>query len=134
MFKKDKQILELIFQKSILEDKVKELEKLHQARSHIESIIKRGIDWYDITKLDQGKRQIYFDDAQQIASNETFNNELHHFITDLIKFTAIESNNFEQVNNIRTGIITLETFKNRLEQIENPRKAEISMEDINNPI
>lgn len=105
-----------------LELKFKVFNEGADAKIVIETILKRGIDWYDYRKLDKGAWQNYFADAEMIVRNYTFNNELNHFITDMIKNAALETNNFEQVLNIRTGIITLETFKQRLESIENPNK------------
>lgn len=91
-------------------------------KRYIEDIMGRGIQFYDYQKLDQQAWVNYFQDAEQIVKNETFNNELTHYIADLVKFAATESQSWEQVLNTRTAIITLETFKQRLESIEDPRK------------
>ena len=91
-------------------------------RVFIQSILKRGIDWYDYRKQDDNSWRNYFNEAQSISNNEVFNNELHHYMSDLIKFAAIEAKDFDQVLHIRTGIIALETFKKRLEEIESPDK------------
>ena len=83
----------------------------------------RDVKFFDYKKLDQQAWLNYHNDAQQIAGNEVFNNEINHYITDLLKFAATESENWEQVLNTRTAIITLETLKQRFETIEDPRKG-----------
>lgn len=88
----------------------------------IESIISRGIEWFDYTKLDQGARRNYYNDAQYILNSEVFNNELNHYLTDLLKFLGMESENFDQVLHTRTGMTVLESFKERLASIESPDK------------
>ena len=89
-------------------------------RVFIESILKRKIDWYDYKKLDDNAWRTYFNEAGDIFRNEVFNNELHHYMSDLIKFAATETKDFDQVLHTRAGIIVLESFKNRFEDIESP--------------
>lgn len=86
----------------------------------IKEIIGRGVEFFDYTKLDKGAWRSYYNDAKSIAANEVFNNEIRHYITDLLKFIGYESQNFEQVLHTRTAIVTLETLRDRLESIENP--------------
>ena len=88
----------------------------------IEKIIGRGISWYDYTKMDHGAWRMYYNDAQYILKSEVFNNELNHYLTDLLKFLGMESDNFDQVLHTRTGMTVLESFKERLINIENPDK------------
>ena|SRR3990167_2517995 len=90
------------------------------AEKIIEKIIGRGIDWFDPEKLDQQSQRNYFDDAEIILSNETFNNELHHYITDLVKFIVYEAQDFDQVLHTRSAIVTLESFKDRFKKIIKP--------------
>lgn len=103
------------------------------AKLVIEDIIGRKIDWFDYKKLDQGARSNYKNDADFIRQNETFNNEISHYITDLMKFMAYEATNFEQILHTRTSIVTLETFRQRLENIEDP-KSNKSNENLNETI
>ena len=100
----------------------------------IESILKRGIDWYDYKKLDAAQWNAYYNDTQFISQNQTFNNELNHYITDLVKFcatlegTPLSSDKLIQLTNVQFGIVVLETFKKRLEEIENPSKQKLKEE------
>ena len=100
-----------------------------EARGYLEHILNRKVEWYDYTKLDHQLWVNYYNDAQQIVNGELFNNELNKYIADLIKFNAVEAHNWEQIMNVRTGIITLQSFKDRLNSITDPRKLE-SKEDI----
>lgn len=100
---------------------------------YIEKIIERKVEWFDYKKMDIQQQLNYYNDAQQVVNGEIFNNELHHYMADLIRFNAIEAKDFDQVMNVRTGIVTLETFKDRLSKIENPYKEQ-SKEDIYNAI
>lgn len=86
----------------------------------VEQIIRRGTDWYDYTKLDKQAWRNYYNDAQIITKSDVFNNELRHYITDLIKFITYEAQSFDQVLHTRTGIIALETFAQRLQSIQDP--------------
>ena len=92
----------------------------NEAEKVVESIIKRGIDWFDPSKLDKGRQLTYSADAKTILESETFNNELNRYITDLMKFITYESKDFEQVLHTRSIIVGLESFKNRLKNIEQP--------------
>lgn len=86
----------------------------------IKELLGRGIEFYDYRKLDKGSWRTYHNDAQLIANNETFTNELKHYITDLVKFLAYEADTLDKVLHTRTAIVALETFKDRLLQIEDP--------------
>ncbi len=109
------------------------MEKI-KAETVIEQILQRGINWFDYKNhKDESFHRTYFNEANYIAKSEVFNNELTHYITDLMKFITYEAKDFEQVLNTRTAIITLETFKKRLESIENPNKI-ITVEDIHGAI
>ena len=102
-------------------------------KKYLEDIMERNIEFYDYKKLDKGSWNTYYADATAIINNETFNNELNNYKTDLVKFIALESKDWDQVMNLRTAIITLETFKERLEAIENPLKV-TNKEDVFNAI
>ena len=87
--------------------KFREYEVRKDPRSFIESILKSKIDWFDYKKLDGARWNEYFNDAQFIIKNETFNNELYHWISDLIKFAAVETKTIDEVLHVRTRIINL---------------------------
>lgn len=106
---------------SIQEEEIDSLNKrLRDPSEFISSILQRGIEWYDHSKLDQAGLANYYADAQRILAGDVFNNELNHYIADLIKFNANESRDFNAVMNIRASIVALETFRNRLGSIRNP--------------
>lgn len=92
----------------------------------IEDIIGRGVDWFDVTKLDKGSWRNYFNDAQFVSKSEVFNNELNHYLADLIKLCAtmdgmpISTDKLIMLTNVQFGIVVLETFKQRLADIEDP--------------
>ena len=106
---------------------------MNEASKIIEGIIKRGIEWYDYTKLDKGAWHEYRNEALRIAKSETFNNEINHYITDLMKFMAYESKDFDQILHTRTAITVLETLLERLSSIEDPEVKE-SKENIHEAI
>jgi len=103
----------------------------------VEKNIEKNIKWFDYTKLDGASRIIYYNDAKQIIENETFNNELNHYMADLVRFCATLSNKgdekLRQLENVQFGIVVLETLKERLSSVENPNNS-VSTEDIYNPI
>jgi len=99
---------------------------MEDPKKYLEQIMERGIEFYDYHK--GGDWQSYFSDAQFIAKNEVFNNELTHYMADLVKFCALEAKDFDQVLHTRTGIIVLETLRQRLESIEDPHKQETNDE------
>ena len=99
----------------------------------IKEIIGRDIDWFKYQDLDTPAWSRYHAEAKQISESKTFNNELKHYITDLVKFITYEAKDFEQVLHTRTSIVVLETFKNRLKSIESPNKPKTT-EGINEAI
>lgn len=92
----------------------------------IEQIISRDIQWFDYRKQDMAFWQTYYAEANQIANSEVFNNEIHKYIEDLMKFMAYQAENFDQILHTRTAIVTLETLRDRLKSIENPNKLEFN--------
>lgn len=113
--------------------KKKEVIYIKTPEDNIADLLGRGIDWYDYKTMDLAGRMAYWNNAQAILKNDVFINELNHWIADCVKNTAYETKNFEQVMNIRTGIVFLETLKERIESIENPSKIE-NTEDLNSAI
>lgn len=106
----------------------------------LEQVIERGLDWYDYEKLDKAHQQIYFSDANQIINNSTFNNELNHYMADLIKEcatmegTPLGTDKLIKLTNIQFGIVVLETLKERLGSIKDPKENLSQDFDPNEPI
>ena len=117
-----------------IELKFKQHDDERDSKLFIESILKRGIDWYDYRKLDNNSWRTYFNEAQNIFRNEVFNNEIHHYMSDLLKFAATETVDFSQVLHTRTGIIVLESIKDRFEKIESPDKPKGPPEEPFSPL
>lgn len=99
------------------------------AEKVIENLLSRGIDWFDYKARDEGFWRTYFNDAKSIATSDVFNNEINHYIADLMKFITYEADSFDKVLHTRTAIVTLETLKQRLLSIEDPTKS-ISIDNI----
>jgi len=87
---------------------------------YIKDIIGTGIEFYDYRKLDKQLWKNYKNDASFIVNSEVFNNELQCMLKDLMKKAALETSNFDQVMHIRSMFVALETFKQRLQNIEDP--------------
>ena len=93
----------------------------------IKKIIGREISWFDYKKLDKKSWEIYFNDAKLIRENSTFINELDHYIADLIKYCAtmngipLSNEKLIILTNVQFGIVALETLRERLKSIEDPR-------------
>ena len=98
-------------------------------KKYLEKVLGQRLSFFDYHKLDQGRQQEYFNDAQYIIKNETFLNEINHLISTIVQNTVINAENFEQVQNARTSILILEQFIRNLESIEDPRK-ETSKDEI----
>lgn len=102
-------------------------EEMAKPETYVKLILSRDIGWFDASKLDQGTKLTYFLDAQNILGNQTFNNEIDHYISDLIKFCATmegihPDHKLTALTNVQASIVALETFRNRFKQIENPTK------------
>lgn len=103
-------------------------EKLQPLSSKaIELIIDRGIEWYDFEQMDEPSIKMYRAQAEVVIRNETFQNELNHYIADLVKFCTYETQDFNQLMNVRASIVALESFRERLQNIisiEQPHKED----------
>lgn len=93
----------------------------------IKNLLKKDIQWFDFNKLSQQMKINYYADCQNIVNGETFNNELNHYIVDLIRFCATmdgvkPEDKLMVLTNVQASIVALETFRKRLESIENPVK------------
>ena len=103
---------------------------MNKSEEVVKEIIGRDIDWYDPGKLDKGRQAEYYGDAKHIVESDVFNNEMKHYIADMMKFITYESKNHDQTLHARSLIVGLETFKMRLKTIEQPVvKKEIDDEE-----
>ena len=92
--------------------------------NHIEKVLGDGIEWYHYEKLEGTAHLNYLNDAKLILSNETFNNELNHYINVLMEALIYDSGDFDQVTSLRASILALQTFRDRLTRITDPRKEQ----------
>ena len=95
--------------------------RISNPEAFVETIIGRGIEWYDYSKLEQAALSNYHGDAHRIVRSEVFNNELSRYIADLVKFCAYDAKP-EQLYAVRASIVALESFRHRLESVQNPDK------------
>src|SRR3990167_10916048 len=97
----------------------------------IKQIICGDLSWFDYQKLERGEWSRYAEDAQLISQNDTFKNELNHYIADLTKFcatmngTPLNQDKLIILTNVQFGIVVLETFKRRLESIISPKGKDV---------
>lgn len=110
---------------------------IHSPSRYISNILGHNIEWYDYQKMDSGNRITYYNTAQTITNSDVFQNELKHYIADLVHYCATLSGNADEkirkLEATQASIVALETFRERLESIENPTKP-ISNEDKFSPI
>ena len=97
-------------------------DKKNDVSQYLESVIAGGIEYFDYRKLDQSAWNEYRNDALSIAGNQTFNNELSFLISTIIKNTFFEAKNFDELQHARTSVLVLKSFKENLENIEDPSK------------
>lgn len=106
-------------------------EKLSKKTSEIvvSEIMSRGIEWYDFEQLNEADRATYRGNAKNILNNVVFINEYNRFIADQTKFLCYETKNHEQTMNIRAGICSLETLRDRFENIISENKEKMVDEE-----
>src|SRR3990167_10014172 len=97
----------------------------------VKQVMGQDLSWFDYTKLEQGEWSRYAEDADLISKNDTFKNELNHYIADLTKFcatmngTPLNQDKLIILTNVQFGIVVLETFKRRLESIISPKGKDV---------
>jgi len=99
----------------------------------VSQIMRRGIAWFDYTKMEQNDWRLYYNDAQAALKNKTLQNEIKHFVADIVEHIARRSKSFKEIENLRMHISAYELLKERLEGIENPDK-EISKKNLHSAI
>ena len=107
---------------------------LDDPTNYIKRILNKDIAWYDYEKLGQQEQMEYYAEAQRIIVSNVFVNELHHYMKDLMEEGFTNSKNFDQLMHLRASFVTLETFKKRLEEVKDPKKAIPTTENIHEPI
>jgi len=109
-------------------------EEVCKAADVIEEILNKGISWYDYKELSTVEQKKYYNQAQLILDNPVFQNEMNHFIKDLVEHIAYKSKDFQEVRDLRMTINGVKAFADRLGNIENIEEKEKSTEDLNSAI
>jgi len=99
--------------------KARELDPIEYIRER-----KKTLEWYDYKGLDRQQWLDYWSEAQKIVGSNVFNNELQHLMKDIITDIAWNSQSQNETEAKRQCLVALESFKKRLESIEDPRKVE----------
>lgn len=89
----------------------------------VESVLNRGIEWYDCSKLTFEEQVSYKANAVAALKNETLLNELRRYESDLVTYIATQSKSFSEVANVRFGINALTMLMDRLDAIPDPREG-----------
>jgi hypothetical protein len=97
-------------------------ESINSGEWCIEAVLKRGIDYYDSSKLEYAEQVTYKERANEVLKNETFQNEIRHLEADWVEFCAKGAKTFEEVRDMRMAINALQLIVERLEAIPDPRK------------
>jgi poly-D-alanine transfer protein DltD len=100
----------------------------------VEAIFENGLNWYDYEKLDKLEQLNYYQDIQKILINKSFQNEIQHFMADLVQEIAMSEADHNRDKMLRYSLNGVKTLMERLESIQDPREKEKSKEDIFNPI
>ena len=82
----------------------------------IEAVLKRGVSYYDPSKLEYAEQVAYKERAREVLKNETFQNEIRHLEADWVEFCAKGAKTFEEVRDMRMCINALELIVARLEE------------------
>ena len=92
------------------------------AESVVARVLGRDVAYFDYNALPVGERKKYVADAQRIVRSPVFQNELSHFLADLVNAVAKQTKSWEEVQFLRATINGLETLRERLEAIEEIEK------------
>ena len=120
-----------------LKPKIKETIKIVPQKATacnvIQNILDRGIEWYNYEELQDSDRQTYYSNAQNIIKNPVFENEINHYVADLVKEIAKNAPDFKTVRDLRMSINGVEAFKERLESISFDKK-QVTTDDLHSVI
>jgi len=128
-----KKIIGFIIEVLTCRQKIKQLEKDRTSPDKIiELLMNKGLDWYDYDKLDFEDRLKYYNDAQRVLTNSVFENEVKHFLGDLIQEIAVSDADYNKDKVLRYSINGVKTLIERLESIPDPRTEDPTKDDIHN--
>jgi len=128
-----KKIIGFIIEVLTCRQKIKQLEKDRTSPDKIiELLMNKGLDWYDYDKLDFEDRLKYYNDAQRVLTNSVFENEVKHFLGDLIQEIAVSDADYNKDKVLRYSINGVKTLIERLESIPDPRSEDPTKDEIHN--
>lgn len=109
-------------------------ERLTSPSAVIEATLDRGIDWYDYDGLDKGQKISYYRKIQSILINDAFENEVKHFLGDLIQEIAMSDVDKNKDKILRYSVNGVKTLLERLESLEDPTEHEPTKDNIHDVI
>lgn len=107
--------------------------ELRDPRSVVEAIMRQGIEWFNYEELPYADRVQYFNDAQTIIRNKTFQNEVKCLFKELIDHLATQSKDFPEVRDLRATMNGIDLLRKRFSEIKNPEKT-VSKQSIHEAI
>lgn len=100
------------------------------ARSVVEQVLDRGIEYYDSSTLSYADQKNYYTEAQRILRSPVFTNEVKRFVADLVTEIAKKAPNWQTVEFLRATINGQQALVERLGEIPNPEKRVPSDSDL----
>lgn len=88
------------------------------AHGVIESIMDEGIKWFDPTTLGVEGERRYRMDAKIVLENRTFQNEINKMEADMVKWSVLQSKDFDDIRDIRHQLSGIKLIRERLEELQ----------------
>ena len=117
----------------LVEDIARLHHELREPRYVAEAIMGRGINWYNYEELPYDQRMLYYNNAQSVLRNETFQNEIKTIFSDWVNHLATQSKDWNEVRDIRAMMNGVDMLRKRFAEIKNPEK-QVSKENIHEAI
>jgi len=90
------------------------------ARALIEKIMKGDIEWYDYNQLPHDEKVQYYNEAQVIINNPVFKNTINRLINEWGEWSLKQSQNFDDVRDVRMNVVGMTLLQEEFESINNP--------------
>ena len=102
----------------------------------VERVLKRGIKWVDIDKMEKDDLANYLIHARDLLTDPVFKNESFAFMDDLKTFCATKAEDFKHVRDFRSKIVSQEVLRerivdlaNKVDEVEGVKKYDKSFEN-----
>ncbi len=109
-----------------LEEKI---QNLSNPRIMLETIIVKGIEWYDFAELNKGLMDEYRAQAELLRQNPVFTNEINFLIANYGKKSLMEAITVEENRDMRISATTLAALRERVNEIPKPEKKNKEIKD-----